>query len=533
MSKIIITKPSMQWLFGGFGFHNSEATMTGLMSEKFKNERVLKTFREISPSFSRVFAVYADWTQEAMDAFADYYDQTFRQVGTLIYAVPGRMPHITEDFDIEQYSEMVAQKLDYLINVRNCTKIRYYCITNELSVGNSYAWFKKRLPYFKTCHEALYRAFRRHGLDVGLLATDVSGAENFDQMQWAAENMDEITECYCAHLYTRDSRFPLGHPGAYDYYMSLFTPAVMTAHAKEKRFILGESGIKTLTPQTLFPMRNDSQFSIDYPHMDNLFALGITELAIASINSGCFANAYWTMFDYPDPLIRENGDTPEEKARYNAARFSGHGMDIRYNTNGLVKWDDLKEDYSARAMLYTLGYMAKLFKKGSRVLESQWDDSHIRCCAVINPNRSVSVVILNLREEAQTTEFCLNWNCHQPARMYVYRTDAPPHNAFNDLQPHCGLVDLNAPGCFLDLPPLSAVFLTTDYVDRIPSTVRNIKCKSGILQWDACSDPEHCYYRVFRNGQQVASTVALEYILEHPDGKYTVCSVDKYGNAGK
>ena len=41
MSKIIISKPPLRWLFGGFGFHNSEATMTALMSEKVKNEIVL------------------------------------------------------------------------------------------------------------------------------------------------------------------------------------------------------------------------------------------------------------------------------------------------------------------------------------------------------------------------------------------------------------------------------------------------------------------------------------------------------------
>lgn len=67
MSKITINGGKAKWLFGGFGFHNSEATMTPLMSEKLKNEVILKTFREISPTYSRVFAGYADWTREAMD----------------------------------------------------------------------------------------------------------------------------------------------------------------------------------------------------------------------------------------------------------------------------------------------------------------------------------------------------------------------------------------------------------------------------------------------------------------------------------
>ena len=92
---IRLEKPAMRWLWGGFGFHNSEATMTPMMTEEFRDQRVLKSFREISPTFSRLFAGYADWTKEAMDRFADYYDATFRRAGTTLYLVPGRMPTIT------------------------------------------------------------------------------------------------------------------------------------------------------------------------------------------------------------------------------------------------------------------------------------------------------------------------------------------------------------------------------------------------------------------------------------------------------
>ena len=145
MTKLKITKPLRRWLFGGIGFHNSEATMTPVMSEKFYHERVLKTFREISPTFSRVYGGFADWPQETMDRFADYYDQTFRDAGTLIYMVPGRMPMPTADFDMEDHCEKIAQKLEYLIKVRKCNKIRYFCITNELSVGNTYAHLAKDL----------------------------------------------------------------------------------------------------------------------------------------------------------------------------------------------------------------------------------------------------------------------------------------------------------------------------------------------------------------------------------------------------
>ncbi len=530
MSHITITNPPMRWLFSGFGFHNSEATMSALMSEKFKNEVAVKAFREISPTFSRVFAVYADWTKEAMDDFADYYDLTFRKAGTILYAVPGRLPYITDEDNIDEYCEKIAEKLDYLINERNCVKIRYYCVTNELSVGNTYCWFADHMDLFKQYHESLYKAFRRHNLNVGLLATDVSGAENFGQIDWAIQNMDEITYAYCAHLYNFNRETPPGSLKAYEYYMSLFEPTVESARRKEKRFILGECGIKTLKPLSSSPMGNDSQFAIDYPHLENIFALSFAELAMAVVNSGCFAGAYWTMLDYPDPFICEDGDTAEEKARYNAARFSGHGLEFRYNKNGLIRWCDEQKDYRSHASLYTLGYMAKFFKKGTRVFDAKWDDENVRCCAVSTDEGAVSVALLNWKDEAVETQLSLEYNCKQPARMYVYEADNVPYNDFNDLQPYSGLVDLNEENLTVTLPPKSFVILTTDYVDRVPSKVTGVRVNKNTLTWNASPDSEHCYYRVFADEKQIASTVAHYTEIADKTAKYEVKSVDKWGN---
>ena len=61
---VTITKPYIRWLFGGFGFQNSEANFVALMPDDFRDQRVLKTFAEISPSFSRVYTGFADESKE-------------------------------------------------------------------------------------------------------------------------------------------------------------------------------------------------------------------------------------------------------------------------------------------------------------------------------------------------------------------------------------------------------------------------------------------------------------------------------------
>lgn len=542
MSTITITKPFQRWLFGGLGFHNSEATMTPMMSEKFLNERVLKCFREISPTFSRVYGGFADWTREAMDHFADYYDQTFRLSGTLIYMVPGRMPMPTSDFDIEAYCEKTATNLEYLIKQRKCTKIRYFCVTNENSVGNTYGYLGNHRDLFAKMHDALYRAFLRHDLDVGLLATDGSGVQNFHQIRWAIENIDEITSDYCTHLYL--SKYQPGDLEAYWYCKELFSDLTMQARAKGKRFILGEYGIndkeKTLTGSTT-PMVSDISYAVTHPENDGIYAVAVAEMALSVINSGTFSGAFWTFLDYLDPFIREDGDTPEEKGRYEVARFSGHGLQIRYNKNGLIKWCDDEHDYSARAALYTMGYMAKLFKKGSRVLACEWTDEMLRAGAVTNADGSVSICIINWANEEKAIELLLEHPTNKPMRRYDFCADKIPYNDFCDLQPYSELLACNGQAA-LTVSPKSVTFLTTDYIQRAPSNVENVRIENGMLAWNKCNDPEHCYYRVFASNKadftpayenQIASTVAEHCEIEDPNLCYKVVSIDQYGNVGK
>lgn len=529
MSSVRITKPVRRWLFGGIGFHNSEATMLPMMSEKFKNEKVLKCFREISPGFSRVYACFDDWTKEAMDHFADYYDAAFRKAGTLVYAVPGRMPFIDDRFDIAAYCEKVTEKLDYLINVRKCTKIRYFCVTNELSCGNTYAYLAKHLDLLKKLHDELYHAFLRHGLDVGLLATDCSGAENFRQLTWAKDNMDEITADYCAHLYL--DQYQPGDAELYGYCKELFEGMAMQAKTKQKRFILGEFGINTKTKFVSGgPMMNDMSFGAERPEDGGIYSLAVVEMSLAVVNSGTFAAAFWSMIDYPDPFIREDGDTPEEKARYEVARFSGHGIQFRYNKNGLIKWCDEEKDYSSRPALYAMGYMAKFFKKGSRVLVCETDNDSFRAGAVSNEDGTVSVCLVNRGDTDEETDVTLEYPVGQAFRRYDFSADDPPISEFCDLQPYSELIS-----CFgsmkITLPARSVTFLSTDYVDRVPSPVGGVVRRDGRLSWEESGDEAHCYYRVYRDGRQICSTAAC--FCDAPeDGDYAVISVDKYGNAG-
>jgi hypothetical protein len=511
--------------------------MTPMMSEEFRDQRVLKTFREISPTYSRVFAGYWDWTQEAMDRFADYYDATFRLSGTTLYIVPGRMPVITDDFDAVAYCEAVASRLEYLVKKRKCTKIRYYCLSNELSVGPTYAWFSRHLDLYAAINREMQKAFARHGLDIGLQTPDSSGYSRMGDIDWAIANINEQTDTYCWHLYERNLK--PGDPMLYTKLHSALTNLVSKALRKEKRLSLGEFGFTgKITPYGQGAMRDDGHDAFRNPggEFSRCAAISRAEMGLAALNAGAVSAVSWTMVDYPDPFLREDGDSAEEKARYDVARFSGFGLDIRYNKNGLFRWCDDEHDYSSYPDLYTMGYLVKLFRKGARVLPWTTADDTLRAGGVTNPNGSVSFAVINWGE-AKKVALQLPHPIAKPLRLYEYDSAHPPLNEFNDLQPAKGTVVAEG-GCVLvAMPAKSLVFLTTDYIDRIPAAIANVRMVNGSLNWSASKEPEHCYYRVYRNGKQIASTVATSLpvsgLMSKELQQFSVKSVDKWGNVGK
>lgn len=533
MSKVILTKPAHRWLFGGLGFHNSEATMYGIMKDDFKNQVVLKCFREISPTYARVFAGYADWTKEHMDTFADYYDQTFRKANTTLYLVPGRMPYQDKSFNMEEYAEKVASNLEYLIKERKCTKIRHYCLTNELAIGKDRRILTYNYPLFKEMQEILYAAFKRHNLNVGLLALD-SSSMGFDSpwvpFDWAVNNLGDTTECFCHHLYFNNIE-----PGNNKFYEDLmFTLKTMVARSfsMEKRFVLGEFGFnqKGKVHEAMF---EDSASYVNFPELEGESALQFAEVCSAVINAGCLSSCVWTLFDYPDPFLCEDGDTYEEKEKFDAARFSGHGVSTRYNKHGMIRWCDEENDYRAYAPYYTMGLMAKYFRKNSRVLVPKTDDKELRLCAVTNEDGSYSVCVINYKETEELVQFTNEHKSDKPLRKYIYDSKKPPYNAFNDLPDYDSLVSVANNTFSTTVPARGMIILTTDYVDRTPPSLKVLDVKNGVISWETCTDEEHIYYRVFADGVQIASTVANSLRVADSSAKYTVYSVDKYGNCAK
>ena len=172
--------------------------------------------------------------------------------------------------------------------------------------------------------------------------------------------------------------------------------------------------------------------------------------------------------------------------------------------------------------------MIKLFKRNSKVMTVTTGDPLLRCCAVQNRDGSVSLGIVNRHPE--DTEITLDSSLFKKdIRVYEYEPANVPYNVFGDLQGVSAVLPKDS--ATYTLKGTSVTFFTTDYQEKAETVeASGVKAEEGKLTWEAVADPNHCYYRIFQDGKQIASTIACDLPIEDENAAYKVLSVDQWGN---
>ncbi len=529
--KLSVTRGRYPTIFGGFGFHNNDACLYPVMEPEHFNQVICKVYRELSPGFMRTFAGYDDWTKEAMDWFAEYYEKMQKWTDTPIYLAAAMAKFHFSEEERTRYCERVADNLCYLKKEKGVDHLRYYCFSNELSCGQ-HGVLHENLPLHKNYHEKLYRAFQNRDLDVGLLSTDATGYNQWKSIDWAIENMRDITEDFCVHIYERN--YDIYDLGFYEFFREKCLEYVeKSIRCGGKRLILGEVGITGKANQLGFAKGTIIDTSSYFENGQTAdAALMMAEMVFAAINAGVFALVYWSFTDYPDPYSCAHGESGYAAKWGKVEKFISGTTDSKYNKWGLMRWED-NGDYSAREHYWCLGWIAKLFKRNSKILDIACEDPLLRSAAILNRDGSVSLGVVN-RNQTETPITLDSTLFRKPIRVYEYDPKNVPMNPFLDLQGWSCVVN---PGEEFTLKPTSVTFFTTDYQEKAAPVELSSVWENGVLTWEVCQDPQHCYYRVFRGEtadfvsapeNQVASTVAES--LPAEEGFYKVLSVDRSGN---
>lgn len=73
-----------------------------------------------------------------------------------------------------------------------------------------------------------------------------------------------------------------------------------------------------------------------------------------------------------------------------------------------------------------------------------------------------------------------------------------PRSKFADLQDYDELIACAGNSVHVTVPASSIVLLTTDYTDHKPAAITGICAEDGTVTWEASTEAEHRYYRVYK-----------------------------------
>lgn len=523
---VIDTSQAVQPHFAGVGFHVFDHVHEA--GRRLLDEVIEKRWRELNPSFARLNHHYG-WNGATLDRVADRMKR-MQQSGSEMYLATWD-PRKTAD--LAAYAGKIVDSLEYLVREQGLTNIREYCMSNELSL-NGWGTLRDDLPRFRAYHQALYNELKARKLDIRLLATDASPISSWDTLEWAAGNMDDITGIYGGHHYISeygpdDERF-------YPWFLSKMAWAADLARRQGKDFILGEFGAKQAPPERkVGGKKMDTCVYWDTPQ-EPLVALQLCEAAIAAIQGGVYATAYWTFADFPDEYRHSDG-VPESR--------------VYANKWGVFRWS--RQDHSTRPHYYAYGLLTKFFRGPATAYQVTTDDPRLRAAAVrhhgagtwsvavVNRNHGPVPVAIAVEAQTPTATF----------RKYVYDPDHVPLNLFGDLQDPADRVTM-AEGRLSDtVGPMTLTVYTTAFDDTPPAAVQGLKVETGAdgirrLSWQANADRDLCYYRVYCGrqadfiadiGSQIGSTVGTSFADDRAGaGKtcyYKVRAVDTSGNASE
>lgn len=509
----VLSDEVLQSRFAGVGYHvffHCHDTTSELV-----NTVIEKRWREVSPSFARLTDLRA-WDRRKLAEVADHMER-MKATGTEIYYTTWDPPSLSTDEERAHYAAEVADTLEYLIRERGLDNLRWYCLTNELSL-NGWGALARDLPLFRAYHEAFHREFQRRSLPVGLLATDASPIDYWHTIEWAVANMDDITAVYGGHHYIND--WPLGDERFYPWFKERLTWGADLARSRGKGFILGEFGCKQ-DGRTVDGVLLDRCVYFETPD-EPWVAVQLADAAIAGLNAGLYALAYWTFMDFPD----------EYRTTY-------------INKWGLSRWSG--DDHSTRAHYYGYGLLSRYCRGPAEVYRVETNDPWVRAAALRNlGSGSVTVVVLNRYPGHVPVEIRLSGLAvTRPFRRYVYDPTQVPQHPFGDLQPPSGVLSTEGDLLRDRVGQDCLVVYTTDYDDEAPPPVTHLVVEpeeGGMrLRWDPSAAEDLCYYRIYRSegpaaspvtGNRIGSTVAATYLDPEgaPGSSYLVVAVDRCGN---
>ncbi len=474
------------------------------------NRVIFRRWMELRPSFARMAMAYP-WKPGGTELTRmARYLRLMMVTHTAVYVTTWNPPVVKSQQEINQLADHVVQQLKFLVDTKKCTNIKYYCFTNELTMG---AWgsLMDNLPLFGAIQQAVYNRLRAADLPIGLLSTDASPISYWTSITWAAEHVDGITAVYGGHNY------PSGDYLTDDYYypwlLQRFRQYAHIAKQKHKQFILGEFGSRG-NGSVVNGVHLDSCIYFGTP-LEPLVGTQLAEITIAALNAGFSGMGYWTFMDLPQGPL-----------------------DTYQNHWGLTKD---AYPYSTRSPYYAYGLITRYLHGPADVVQYECNDPRLRVAALHRPRtNSYSIALLNRNTSLIRVHLQVP-GVHGHYNLYLYNPAEVHQNRFGSLPSPIETLNPHGDIFSFTVPPSSLIVCTRQSTSAAPRAVSHLSASrlaagGWLISWHNTDKGPH-FERIYRTDRgykrvEIAETAGDSvHLLNSRDGEQIWVAV--VGNNGK
>ena len=226
-----------------------------------------------------------DWSNPDMKALYRHLD-VCQSLGTTVFLADwGCEPEWLKCPDVDRvddpkYAEIIGVYMDYLVNRKGYTCIKYFIMVNEPN------YEVKEWSRWKKGVENVYAGFQKRGLQKKVTFTGSDHANNDNWHTMSVDQLQHILGAYDIHKYANDSDVRTGK--LYDYFKKSWQYALSNdAGAAHKPFVVGEAG-----------MNDGAQHPRGNLNIDTVYyGIFMADYAVQAVNAGSSAVLAWMLDD--------------------------------------------------------------------------------------------------------------------------------------------------------------------------------------------------------------------------------------------
>jgi|GEM_PF-473504 len=268
-----------------------------------------------------------------------------------------------EKVNDKKYAEIICTYLDYLINKKKYTCIKYFIFGNEPNLSG-YGW-----EPWKSAVKNLSAELKNKNLDkkITLVGSDQSCGDDWHEK--AVDQLQDYFGVYDNHKYANDE---MVRPGElFDYFKALKDYALKhDKNAKNKHFIVGEAGLNNFAKHPYGNEKIDTFF----------YGLFMADYAVQAVNAGSSAVFNW-MLD----------DNSHQGFYWGLWKDKKNGMKLRPY---FYVWSLLTKYFPSKSVVYNLGKVSDYVRILAVSISKKNGDKDWSFCIV---NRGAQPVKIELK----------------------------------------------------------------------------------------------------------------------------------------